>query len=477
MEATRPISLDRPWLERVWFERGKRSKTVWQLALILAVVPSAGGADAVAFGPEGAVLDGCTFDGIPLHGTVGPSGQFWLTRDAAEWQAFGMRADMEAPFRLADDGGEATLTCPTHESTLAWNRTTFGEIVYQEPGPRVHKAGQSDLPMHNFTAEESWLFVWPNGRAVWESILSETETRLALHMYDLRSEWLVDALTSTNATQKAALVDHAIGLTAVEAGNRQWALATLASNGFEVVEPGNRYRYHHLKVLVADDWVIIQSENGSPTGMPASGDGNRGWGGAFRSKAMADWFWDWMQEDREAWDVTPWQGNAVAPAHPLPDGNANAPAPLHIGRPIQVRPLVSPDHTLGSIWDEVAASERIWTEQLQIGDWESNRQGWSQPDRFAQILAERDARVHVSPYTDHAGTVMPGLHNKAILMDDAVWFGSMNGNHASRADNREVSVWLDDPEAVAYFEAAFERPVPLPMLFVGAVLVAFIRRF
>lgn len=456
---------------------------MWLIAVLLVgAVPFAGDADAIAIGPARASLDGCYLDDFPLAGTVGPSGEFWITRNESRWAELDMRADLVLPIRLPDDQGSITLDCPSGVSSLYWNRTVFGEIIRQNVGPRVEKVGESHLPALNFTADESWLFVWPDGRSVWEEILANTNDRVAIHMYDLRSAWLVNALVTANTTNQAALVDHAIGLSPLETSNRAWALNSLAEAGFSVVEPGSsRYRYHHLKVLVADDWVIIQSENGSPSGMPESGAGNRGWGGAFHSPAMADWFWGWLQDDRSAWDSTKWEPTGTRPAHPLPSGESIAPKPLQISRPITVRPLVSPDHTIGAIWDEVAGSERIWTQQLQIGDWEANRQGWSQPDRFSKILDEAaDGQVHVSTHADFPGTQIPRLHNKGIIMDDAVWFGSMNGNHASRADNREVSVWLEDPEAVSYFEEAFladEPSAPLPILFVVALVVAFVRRF
>ncbi|MGB1697848.1 MAG: hypothetical protein ACPHK8_05575 [Thermoplasmatota archaeon] len=455
---------------------------MWFLAaLLIGAVPFAGEADAVAIGPAGANLESCELNGVPLEGVVGPSGEFWVTRDADAWQALDMRADLEAPIRLPDDGGTARLQCPGGESSLSWNRTVFGEIVRPSPGPRVEKVGESHLPPLSFVADESWLFVWPDGRAVWETVLTDVQDRVAIHMYDLRQAWVVDALLSTNASKRAALVDHAIGLEPVELQQRAWALDSLAASGFDVVEPGSsRYRYHHLKVLVADDWVVVQSENASPNGMPERGDGNRGWGGAFHSPAMADWFWDWMQTDRDAWDSTAWEPVGALPAQPLPRCCARpTPEPLHLDEPILVRPLVSPDHTLGFIWDEVANSTRIWTQQLQIGSWESNRQGWSQPDRFAALLGP-DAKVHVSPHADWPGKPVAGLHNKAILMDDAVWFGSMNGNHASRAENREVSVWLTDPHAVSYFESAFladEQDAQVPMLLVVAFVATLVRRF
>lgn len=450
-------------------------------ALLVGAVPFAGDADAVAIGPEDAILDGCALNGVLLEGTVGPTGEFWVTRNASTWQSLDMRADLEAPIRLPDGGGTATLACPVGNSTLSWNQTVFGEIIRPVVGPRVEKVGQSNLPELQFVADESYLFVWPNGRSVWEKIIANADDRLVLHVYDLRSKWVVDALLASEA-RVSILVDHAIGLSPVEQQNRAWALDQLVGAGAEVVEAGSgRYAYHHLKVLVADDWVIVQSENASPSGMPASGQGNRGWGGAFRSQAMADWFAHWMKEDRDAWDSTPWKSQGALPAHPLPRPDVmDAPEPLHVTHPITVRPLVSSEHTVGEIWNEVSKSKRIWTQQLQIGSWESNRQGWSQPDRFASILENAsEAKIHVSSHTEYPGREIPGLHNKAILMDDAVWFGSMNGNHASRSANREVSVWLTDPGAIAYFEAAFladEQGAPLPILLGVAFVALLVRR-
>ena len=54
---------------------------------------------------------------------------------------------------------------------------------------------------------------------------------------------------------------------------------------------------------------------------------------------------------------------------------------------------------------------------------------------------------------DRAGLV---LHNKGLVADDAVVVGSLNGNLHSRAQNREVVLILESPEAARYFGALFD---------------------
>ena len=47
------------------------------------------------------------------------------------------------------------------------------------------------------------------------------------------------------------------------------------------------------------------------------------------------------------------------------------------------------------------------------------------------------------------------LHNKGIVADDAVVVGSMNGNHHSRSQNREVALIIEGTAVADYYATLF----------------------
>jgi PLD-like domain len=153
----------------------------------------------------------------------------------------------------------------------------------------------------------------------------------------------------------------------------------------------------------------------------------------------------------------------------------------------RVTPMVAPDHTQDPASDPIAAlvahaSSRVAAEQLDLSIAGRNDLGWTGSDPLADALAQarsNGAAVRVlaaAPFSsadtgnaealswlaergieaatfDRAGLV---LHNKGLVADAAVVVGSLNGNLHSRAQNREVDLIVESPEAAAYFEGLFQ---------------------
>jgi phosphatidylserine/phosphatidylglycerophosphate/cardiolipin synthase-like enzyme len=201
-----------------------------------------------------------------------------------------------------------------------------------------------------------------------------------------------------------------------------------------------------------------------------------------------------MEQDRDAWDTEPFDLEAFAPGFTPPARTAPRNGeywPVVPARELRgaftVRPLVSPDHTMDPRTDAVLslmehATDRIWAQQLDLATMGRNRLGWQQPDAWIEALATAagqglDVRVQLAqpfsaedlgnrealaaleakePAIRTAWMERPGiatLHNKGVLVDDAVVLGSMNGNHHSRSANREVGLVLQGPGIAAFYEA------------------------
>jgi hypothetical protein len=484
--------------------------------LLVAVVPdlpSPGSRDeGFAIGcPEACVLDGwrVTDDEgtwtAPPGTTLSAGGVLWATGDAAAWAAHGgPDALVWDDRRLALSNGGETLRLLEPQGSEV-DRFTWGPggdvttlsrgLEYrrmpQGPAwqdtdsavdwvtPRAHRIGESAIAARTFTVQEITFFATPDSSYdVLLALIEGARERLHLHVYELAHAYLAQALidAARRGVDVQVLVDRSPAGGA-EPG-RAKALGALVAAGADVFTASGRYSHYHMKLLVADDDVVVSSENWVANGAPVTAShGNRGWGVVLHDGAAADWFAAWMADDRAAWDSTPWTATSDPPLL-RPDDRGSyqgVPAQRVVG-PFSVAPIISPEHTAYAA-DPVAAAiagaaVRVWTQQLTLRTVEDNPLGWSAPDRYVSALMGRaaagvDVRIWQEERThrDHAWQRpqlqlwrhpdLGWLHNKAWIVDDAVIVGSMNGNHASRSANREVDVLIEGPGAADAFSALF----------------------
>jgi hypothetical protein len=456
----------------------------------------------------------------------------WFTNDLAAWESLqGWPAESwnaSGRFQLSNQGEGLRLLAPdgSNVDAFAWGtgseagftdsvRRTSRNLVYlRDVGwpdtdspldwatPRMHRIGESNIQAATFTVHNVTLYSSPDSsHEVLSRLIAAARERLHLHVYQFTSLDLAERLAEAKRTRGLdvqVLVDSSpVGFRASERNRETQALLSIQSSGGNVVLAGHgRYAYHHLKVLVADDVVAVQSENWVESGVPRDPSaGNRGWGVAVHDAALADWFAGWMRADREAWDTKPFDATQF---NPLFDPVAEAPPRTGSYRPrvppivllgaMQVTPIISPDMTQDPRRDPVAAiidraASRVVAQQLDLTVWAKNPLGWSSPDPLADALAraaargldvraqaaapfsnddtgnqqaldwlsERGARTHV---LDREG--LRALHNKGVIADGMVLVGSMNGNHNSRSANREVGMLLESPAAAQWYLALFD---------------------
>ncbi len=469
--------------------------------LLHAVVPDLPGPgpgdEGFAVHADGQDLSGwMVTDGEGTWELPGCNDVCWFTGNLDLWYAHdGPPASQwdEPELRLSNDGEWLRLLDPNGNvvDEFAWGS---GETVsYRSAGavyqrmddgwvtPRIHRIGETQLDQPTFTVDQLTLYASPDSSyAVLRGLIDGAADRLHLHVHDLRHRELIQAMAdaASRGVDVQVLVDgNVVGRSHEEEAEERahWAVIQAAGGDVEVAERG-RYVHHHLKVLVADDAVAVQSENWNPSGVPVDSSwGNRGWGMVVHDPAATDWFASWMADDREAWDVEP-LGDvepSAPPAFPVPTGNHFAVPPQELQGMFTITPLVSPDHTAYANQDVVLqrmanAQHRILGQQLRMDTEESNALGWSGTDRYMQELIVAEARgvdvqmLLAAPFhfTDtHNADVAEALqfagaearlweldgtlHNKGWIIDDAVVLGSMNGNHASRSANREVGLLVE----------------------------------
>lgn len=518
------------------------------LVAVVADLPSAGSLDeGFAIGcPEACTLDGWRVtddEGMwiaPPGTTLPAGGTLWVTGDAEAWSDFGGPPAMQWQDRMLalSNGGETLrLLEPlgAEVDRFAWgpggDATVLSRgLVYTRlsagPGwqdtdsatdwitPRLHRIGESDIERRTFNVPEITFFASPDSSYdVLLDLVERARERLHLHVYELSHPLLTHALLGAAArgVDVQVLVDRSPAGGAADGRGR--ALGSLVAAGVDVVTAGGRYAHYHMKVLVADDEVVVSSENWVPNAAPVTAShGNRGWGVVLHDGHIADWFADWMADDRAAWDVTPWIAMAEPPLlRPDERGRYDGVPALRIAGPFRVTPIVAPEHTAYRAGDPIvttllAARDRAWTQQLAMRPIEDNAIGWEATDRYVAALTTLaadgvDVRIWQEGDTHRAypwqrpqlrlwdHPQLGTLHNKGWIIDDAVIVGSINGNHASRSANREVDVLIEGPGAADAFEALFladeaantvlpRIPIPasaLPILF-GALLVVAARR-
>lgn len=502
-------------------------------ALLVGLVPDVPGTgpghDAVAIGARNDThLAGLRLsdgeDSWPLPDVLLPAGAtLWIVGNASAWQAHGGAEPfvvMQPPLRLADDGDDVALldaggavvdfvaygdkdasgTLPAASPGLVLQRDgawTDTDAAQDWVTPRRHRLGESQLDQPVFQADAVTLYASPDASfAVLTDLIGQARERLHLHVYELRSAALADALVLAKQQHPRLDLQVLVDANPVGASERDRhatadALRRIQAAGGHAVLAGNgRYDDHHLKVLVADDAVAVQSENWVESGVPADPSwGNRGWGAIVEGDDLADWFAAWMASDRSAWDVTPFDLASFAPHFEPPPRRAArtgdyapAVAPLRLAGPVAITPLVSPDHTQDPRDDPVAAwmaaaTVRIDAQQLDVTLTASNGLGWQGEDPWTaaySAAAHRGVPVRVqaaAPFssTDDGNTLAltwlaeqgvatqildrPGLatlHNKAFVIDDRIVLGSTNGNHHSRSANREVSLAIASPAAAQW---------------------------
>lgn len=507
--------------------------------MIVAVAPdlpgSSAGDEGFAVGldadePLGgwSVSDGHGIFAFPVGTAVVAGHALWTVGNETAWQAFSGPAaplSWRDSLHLGNAAGNLRLSDPAGRvvDEVAWgpgtglNFTSPG-LVYERDNvdglwqdtdrpidwvtPRIHRIGESMLDQPTFHVHDLTIYASPDSSfGVLSQLISSATRRLQLHVYELRSADLVDHLVAAKnahpSLDLAVLVEASpVGMTASDRHATSDALRRIEAVGGKAVLAGHgRYDDHHLKVLVADDTVAVQSENWVESGVPAEPTwGNRGWGAAVHDATMADWFATWMAEDRQAWDAAPFDLADYDPLFAQPPRTAARTGPYGPIIPaaalhgdFDVTPIISPDDTADPRRDPLAqlvaaATVSIETEQLDLAVGAGNRLGWSSADPFASALSAAAARgipvrvLAAAPFGDSAGNSVeldaisaagaaarvldrPGialLHNKGLIVDDAVVVGSINANHHSRSANREVDLLLRGPGVADYYRRLFD---------------------
>lgn len=407
--------------------------------------------------------------------------------------------------RLGNKGDELVLLVNGVETDrVAWPGdvvTRQGQVHYRENGvwdPRVLMIGQSRFHPLTVANVSGTAFVAPDCSAdVLADLVASASVSVRLNAYELTDTALADALVAAR--------DRGVGVTVLAQGapvggvpSGEWAvIPRLLESGAEVrfmatdEDAHARYRHDHAKYMVVDDrWTILSTENWKPGAFPPAGrQGNRGWGVVLDDPRIAAYFVEVFETDLAGRDVHPVV--TVKPgAIETPSDRAYAPrfAPAPFSD-ATVTTVLAPD-TAGEVEALVrSATSSVRIEQAYITNESGvhlqrylaaavdaarrgvevrvildaawfNTEGEADNDEQVQLInriAEAEGLPLEARLIDLEAHDLVKVHTKGVVVDERrVLVSSINWNEASPSFNREAGVIVDDPDAAAYFAAAFD---------------------
>ncbi|MDG5817398.1 phospholipase D-like domain-containing protein [Natronococcus sp. A-GB7] len=445
------------------------------------------------------LTDGHTTAQLPNE-TV--SGRIALTSDPEETRELtdDSVGELEGTVRLAADGddlelrnGSRTVDAVSYDrapTAERWYRTA--EIDGSEPSDETPGSGEwwprgaTCLPSSTVDIDEATAFVLPDSPDVPRETIREADDRLLVAGYTFTDEDVAADLVA--AADRG--VDVAVLLESGPVGGTPAAtesvVETLERGGVDVRFVGGegaRYRFHHPKYAVADDSVLVTSENWKPAGV--GGESSRGWGVRLADDALADELAAIFRADFEGWDAksgasfredTSFVEDDAAPPREFPANHGAETVSIDEAElllaPENAEPRLlellddADDEILikqASIADDVslleatldAARRGVDVRILLDSSWYVEDEHETLADDLERTADDEELSLEVTLVEDT--DAFEKIHAKGIVIDrEVAVVGSANWNENSLQNNREVLLALHGTEAATYYADVFE---------------------
>ncbi|MFA9501503.1 phosphatidylserine/phosphatidylglycerophosphate/cardiolipin synthase family protein [Natrinema sp. H-ect1] len=409
-------------------------------------------------------------------------------------------SELEGRLRLAADGDDLRLRNATATvDSVSYDRAPTAEKWYRT-GPVGGKADRrSDgqwwprdatcLPVSTAAVDDATAFVLPDGPGVPRETIRNADDRLLLAGYTVTSEAIAaDLVDAADRGVEVAVLLEASPVGGTPAAT-EGVLETLADGGVDVRVIGgedSRYRYHHPKYAVADDRLLVTTENWKPSGV--GGESNRGWGIRLESASLAADLATVFRADFAGRDTTAGaayrRNTTFTDDGPVYSSSAPEYPTTHEPTPVPVESaelLLAPDNADARLNDLLAsADDEILVLQPSIADdvsllastLEAARRGvdvrilvgsarYNAAENEAlaadlERIADREGlplEVRLVGDTDR----FEKIHAKGIVIDgETAVVGSANWNSNSLENNREVLVALHGEAVADYYATVFE---------------------
>ncbi len=349
--------------------------------------------------------------------------------------------------------------------------------------PQWQPDGFDQRPPKTVASKPVEPFVLPDSPDAPLEAITGAEDRLYLAAYTLTDERVADELRAANARGANVVVLIEGGPVGGMSKRQAALLDDIAADGIDVrVMTGDRtrFRYQHAKYAVADDRVVVLTENWKPSG--TGGADSRGWGITIDSPQTADELKAIFEHDTTWDDTLPWQDareristytqESATGSYPTrqppvtadeltvltaPDNAATELAALIAETDdtlvIKQPQLSDPDFPL--LGAAVRAAERgVEVRILLDSTWyveSDNRELAATLNQQAE-RADMPLEVRLADSDDRFGKI----HSKGIVADDTAVVGSVNWNNNSIENNRELAIMVEDEVVADYYRRVFD---------------------
>ncbi|ELY43404.1 phospholipase D-like domain-containing protein [Natronorubrum sulfidifaciens] len=448
------------------------------------------------------ITDGHTTAALPNRTVSGPVA-LSSDPDATDGLTDHPVLEFDGTLRLAVDGDTLEMRNGTTViDTVSYDRAPTAERWYRTDGGAVaagsqptdpadgswHPRDATCLPVSSHDIDEATAFVLPDAPDLPRETLEKADDRLLLAGYTFTSSEIADELVA--AADRG--VDVAVLLESGPVGGTPQAtepvLETLEAGGVDVRVIGGegaRYRYHHPKYAVADDTVLVTSENWKPSGI--GGASSRGWGVRLESERLAADLATVFRADYEGWDTESSSTHRDTTTFVDDDGVGAA---THT-QPSEYEPttvpiddaelLVAPDNAERRLVELLAeADDEILVKQASVADdvavleatidaarrgvdvrllldstWYHEAENEALAQELQQLAADESLplEARLVEETDR----FEKIHAKGVVIDrEVAVVGSANWNDNAFENNREVLLAVHGTEIAAYYAAVFD---------------------
>lgn len=334
------------------------------------------------------------------------------------------------------------------------------------------------------TVEGLTPLVYPEAAGVLEALVADASDRIVIGCYTFASPSLTDQLLDRLAAGVPVqlLCERApIGGVSPQQVAMLDRLTAAGAEVHLIGGPGDRYRYHHPKYLVADDRAVVLTENFKPAG--TGGRDSRGWGVLVEDAAVASALVAIHAHDVDGRDVADFdgvRGSLTVRDAPIADGTYPHRAPSPPATEVPVTLATAPtaaDPLLLAALGDAQHSIRVIVPRLPpdgrhfraLAD--RARAGvtvqvllsnaWYDAEGNAATVAAADG-LNATGVPISARIATPAgrygkIHAKGAIIDDRqVLVGSVNWNDGAPTRNRELILQIDDTEVAAVFAAVYD---------------------
>lgn len=417
---------------------------------------------------------------------------------------------------LEDDGGPV--------DAISYDRAPEGSVWYrgderddsgEESGEPTAADGSwwpreaTCLSVQSREVTEVTSFVLPDAPEAPLEAIDDADDHVRLAGYTFTDEAVTETLL--DATDRGVTVEVLVDASPVGGTPASTApvLDDLAEAGVNVSVVGgesSRYAFHHPKYAVADETVLVMTENWKPSGV--GGASSRGWGVKVPDPDLASDLGSVFDADVSGRDTSSWTDHRAGTTF-VDDEEVDRsypsetdPATLEAD---EVELLLSPDNAEERIEEliETAESELLIT-QVQIGGpdfslleaaLEAARSGvtvrvllddsWYVAEDNERLVEHLQAMAAAESLPLEARLVgetnqFGKIHTKGVVVDrETAVVGSMNWNDHAMGKNREVGLAIHGSEPAAYYAGVFEAdwvgdggdPLPIELIaFLAALL-------